>query len=119
MRNVSRTTLSLIALALALAAIASPALARNTRTGTHVARAAGNPANGKKLFASSGCGACHTLKAAGAKGSVGPNLDKVKPALAKTVKQITSGGEAMPSFKSRLKASQIKDVAAFVFKSTH
>jgi cytochrome c oxidase subunit 2 len=31
-------------------------------------------ANGEALFASNGCGGCHTLKAAGANGQTGPNL---------------------------------------------
>ena len=35
--------------------------------------------NGKAVFASAGCGGCHTLKAAGATGTVGPNLDALKP----------------------------------------
>ena len=29
------------------------------------------------MFASSGCGGCHTLKAAGAEGQIGPNLDNL------------------------------------------
>jgi len=35
-------------------------------------------AAGKTVFLSSGCGACHTLTAAGTKGTIGPNLDFVK-----------------------------------------
>jgi cytochrome c oxidase subunit 2 len=37
---------------------------------------------GKAAFESNGCGSCHTLKAAGATGKVGPDLDKL-PAYAK------------------------------------
>jgi cytochrome c oxidase subunit 2 len=37
---------------------------------------------GKAVFASNGCASCHTLKAAGATGTVGPDLDKL-PAYAK------------------------------------
>jgi mono/diheme cytochrome c family protein len=37
----------------------------------------GDPTAGKAVFASAGCGACHTLKAAGASGSIGPNLDMI------------------------------------------
>jgi mono/diheme cytochrome c family protein len=33
--------------------------------------------NGKAVFLSAGCGACHTFKAAGASGKVGPDLDTV------------------------------------------
>ena len=36
----------------------------------------GANAAGKKAFADNGCGACHTLTAAGSKGTVGPDLDK-------------------------------------------
>ena len=32
---------------------------------------------GKAVFASNGCASCHTLKAAGASGTVGPDLDKL------------------------------------------
>jgi mono/diheme cytochrome c family protein len=35
-------------------------------------------AAGKKAFIDNGCGACHTLKAAGTNGKVGPDLDKLK-----------------------------------------
>ena len=35
--------------------------------------------DGKEVFASTGCGGCHTLAAAGTTGSVGPNLDDAKP----------------------------------------
>jgi cytochrome c2 len=35
-------------------------------------------AAGKKAFSDNGCGACHTLKAAGSNGKIGPDLDKLK-----------------------------------------
>jgi cytochrome c oxidase subunit 2 len=34
-------------------------------------------ASGKALFVSNGCNGCHTFKPAGAKGTVGPDLDKL------------------------------------------
>jgi cytochrome c oxidase subunit 2 len=37
----------------------------------------GGAASGKALFDSQGCNGCHTLTAAGAKGTVGPDLDKL------------------------------------------
>jgi mono/diheme cytochrome c family protein len=37
---------------------------------------AGDPAAGEEVFASSGCGSCHTFEAAGTSGTVGPNLDE-------------------------------------------
>jgi cytochrome c oxidase subunit 2 len=52
----------------------------------------GAPAEaGKATFASNGCDSCHTLSAAGANGTVGPNLDKL-PAYAK------GAGKPLPDF---------------------
>jgi mono/diheme cytochrome c family protein len=70
--------------------------------------------NGKQLFASAGCGGCHTLKDAGSSGNVGPNLDQLKPSEAATEKQVTIGGGPMPAFKGQLTPAQIKAVATYV-----
>ncbi len=70
--------------------------------------------DGKQVFASAGCGGCHTLKAAGSSGNVGPNLDQLKPSKATVVHQVENGGGAMPAFKGRLSQAQIDAVAAFV-----
>jgi cytochrome c6 len=78
----------------------------------------GDPAAGKQVFATAGCVGCHTLKAANATGTVGPNLDEAKPPLALIFDRVTNGKGAMPSFKGRLSSKQIADVAAFVFQST-
>ena len=40
--------------------------------------AAAPTAAGKKAFNDNGCGACHTLVAAGSTGKIGPDLDKLK-----------------------------------------
>ena len=37
----------------------------------------GDPAAGKAVFVSSGCGACHTFTPAGTTGKIGPNLDNL------------------------------------------
>jgi mono/diheme cytochrome c family protein len=79
----------------------------------------GDPVAGKAVFTSAGCSGCHTLKAAGATGTVGPNLDQVKPSYDKVVHQVEVGGGAMPPFKGTLTPKQIRDVAAFVVASTH
>ena len=71
-------------------------------------------AEGKQVFGSAGCGGCHTLKDAGATGTVGPNLDQLKPAKDRVVRQVTNGGAVMPAFKGRLTAAQIEAVAAYV-----
>jgi mono/diheme cytochrome c family protein len=81
-------------------------------------RLKGNASTGKGVFASAGCGGCHTLAAAHASGTVGPNLDQLKPSYRTVTAQVTLGGAQMPSFKSRLSAQQIADVAAYVVDST-
>lgn len=74
----------------------------------------GDAAAGKEVFASAGCGGCHTFSAAGSSGSVGPNLDDASPSYDHVVTQVTEGGGAMPSFRDELTDQQIQDVAAFV-----
>jgi len=82
---------------------------------------AGTPAQpvarGKSVFASSGCGACHTLRAAGAAGRVGPNLDQRKPAATLVSARVTDGKGAMPSYRGRLSDGDIEAVAAYVARS--
>jgi mono/diheme cytochrome c family protein len=78
----------------------------------------GAPTAGVKVFASAGCGGCHTLAAAHATGTIGPNLDQLKPDYRATTAQVTNGGGAMPSFKKTLSSQQIADVSAYVVKST-
>jgi len=78
----------------------------------------GDPTKGAAIFTSAGCGGCHTLAAAHTNGTVGPNLDQLKPDYRAVTAQVTNGGGQMPSFKSRLSAQQIADVSAYVVKST-
>jgi mono/diheme cytochrome c family protein len=81
--------------------------------------AKGDPVAGKQVFLTAGCTGCHTLKAANAHGTVGPNLDEKKPSEAKVVDRVTHGKGVMPSFSGSLSTKQIADVAAFVYQSTH
>lgn len=75
---------------------------------------ASGDAEGKALFASAGCAACHALKAAGATGAIGPNLDTTKPAKALITDRVTNGKGIMPPFKGTLSDAQIAAVADFV-----
>jgi mono/diheme cytochrome c family protein len=79
---------------------------------------AGDAAAGKDIFASAGCGSCHTLTDAGTSGEVGPNLDDAKPDLALVVDRVTNGRGVMPSFKDQLDEQEIADVAAYVVEAT-
>jgi mono/diheme cytochrome c family protein len=92
----------------------SGTLPKQTTTTAGPTKHTGNATAGKAVFASAGCTSCHTLKDAGATGTVGPNLDQVKPPYDKVVVQVTNGGGAMPAFKGQLSSQQIQDVAAYV-----
>jgi cytochrome c6 len=94
--------------------------AAQTTPSTPASSAKGDPAAGKVIFTgSSGCSGCHTLKDAGAHGTIGPNLDQLKPPEARIVTQVENGGGPMPAFKGQLSAKQIQDVAAYVYTATH
>ncbi len=79
---------------------------------------AGDPAAGKEIFASAGCGGCHTLADAGTNGNVGPNLDQAKPPYELVIERVTNGKAPMPSFQGQLAPEQIQDVAAYVAQAT-
>ena len=78
----------------------------------------GDATAGKQVFLTAGCTGCHTLKAAGSTGTIGPNLDDAKPNLARIFDRLTHGKGAMPSFAA-LGSTKIANVAAFVYASTH
>ncbi len=69
--------------------------------------------DGKKIFQTE-CGSCHTLKSAGTSGTVGPNLDQLKPPFPIVQHQVTNGGAVMPAFKGTLSSAQIAAVAHYV-----
>ena len=80
-----------------------------------ISKGAVNQENGKKLFlGKGGCAGCHTLKAAGTTGTVGPNLDQLMPAFPIVRRQVTNGGAKMPAFKDVLLKAQIDAVAKYV-----
>jgi cytochrome c2 len=70
--------------------------------------------DGKSVFESAGCTSCHTLKDAGSTGTVGPDLDQLKPSQSAVQHQVENGGGAMPAFKGTLSAAQIQAVAQYV-----
>ncbi len=72
--------------------------------------------DGKTIFQSQ-CASCHTLKAANASGTIGPNLDQLKPDAARVQHQVEVGGGVMPAFKGKLTDQQIQAVAKFVADS--
>lgn len=89
-----------------------------TTEGGGGAYANGDAAAGKLVFTSKGCATCHTLAAADATGTVGPNLDEKKPDETLIVDRVVNGKGAMPPYKSQLTDQQIADLVAFVHEST-
>jgi mono/diheme cytochrome c family protein len=81
----------------------------------------GNVKVGKSEFKQQGCGSCHMLAASGEMDSsgIGPDLDTTTKTYAQIVAQVTKGGHGMTPYKGVLSATQIEDVAAFVYTSAH
>jgi mono/diheme cytochrome c family protein len=73
--------------------------------------------DGAAIFKGAGCAGCHTLAAAGASGTTGPNLDQLKPSAAVVAHQVMVGGGLMPAFQGKLSAAQIQAVAKYVSSS--
>ena len=120
------------------ASLSTPASSAPTSTpggssGGSSSGATGNASAGKAVFASNGCGSCHTLAVAGASGTIGPDLDKISgdaqkagmPLSAFIKESITdpaaftaSGGPwttPMPTtFGSSLSPTQIDDLVALI-----
>jgi len=69
-----------------------------------------------KLVFESTCGTCHVLADAGTSGTIGPNLDRTKPPLQRSITQITNGGGGMPPFKGQLTEQQIRDLAQYIVR---
>ncbi len=77
----------------------------------------GDPQAGEEVFASAGCGTCHTFEPAGATGTAAPSLDDSDASYDEAYQQIAEGGGGMPAFKDQLDEQQIADVTAFVVES--
>jgi mono/diheme cytochrome c family protein len=86
----------------------------------------GSPEAGRAVFASAGCGACHTFSSAGTSGSVGPDLDEalqgkdpefIRQSIVDPNAEITQGYGAgvMPqNFGQELSPKQLDDLVAFL-----
>ncbi len=97
---------------------------------TTTTAAKGDPAAGKKLFASNGCGGCHTYVPANSNGQTGPDLDKLadyaktadKPLGEFVQESIVNPGSyveegyqnVMPTTYGNLPPKQLADLVAFL-----
>ncbi len=78
------------------------------------------PANappGAKVFADN-CATCHTLSAAQASGTVGPDLDHKGLSTATVEGKVRNGAAGMPSFSGQLSDTEISQVSQFVEQSS-
>ena len=64
------------------------------------------------------CGACHTLKAAGSDGEIGPSLDMLKPQTEQIIYAVTNGIGVMPAWEGILTPEEIEAAAYYIFNST-
>jgi mono/diheme cytochrome c family protein len=86
----------------------------------------GDPAAGKAVFTETGCGGCHTFQAAGAKGTVGPDLDKalkgkdaafIEESITDPNAEVASGfaqGIMPQDYGTKLDSKQLADLVAFL-----
>lgn len=78
---------------------------------------ASEPSVGYQLFnnaAQPPCAACHSLKAAGAKGAVGPNLDELRPDAQRIRTALAQGVGAMPAYADQLSDAEVTALVAFI-----
>lgn len=85
---------------------------------------------GAQVFANNGCGGCHTLAAASAGGTVGPNLDEVlagqsivmiEKSIVEPNARIAKGFPANvmpPDYKSMLSPTELEELVEFLASST-
>ncbi|WP_094796840.1 c-type cytochrome [Bordetella petrii] len=63
------------------------------------------------------CAVCHTLADAGATGTIGPNLDELKPDAARVAQAIRNGVGVMPAFET-LSDDDVQRLARYVAGAT-
>ena len=111
----SRITWGLVGLlCIAAAVFVIPAMGARSDTSQGVGDP-GNFADGKKVFVQF-CGKCHALKAAGSKGTLGPNLDQDAVTFNRVVTAIEEGvGGIQAEYVLRnVTFNQVYDVAKYV-----
>ena len=97
-----------------------------TETETTPGTAAGDPAAGKTLFTSQGCGGCHAFGPAGTDATVGPNLDEtlqgedaasIRESIVDPNAEVAQGyaeGIMPGDYDEKLSDKQLADLVAFL-----
>ena len=83
-------TVSRFTMRVTLGAVVAVATVPTVALADRAAKVVGNPKAGKPIFVST-CAVCHTLKAAGALGKIGPNLDRTRLSQAVSSKRSPTG----------------------------
>jgi len=132
------TTTSTGTTSTATTSTAATSTASTTSAATTTSASGGNAAAGQSVFASNGCGSCHTFQPAGATGTIGPDLDKapaadakadgnmalaafIKESIVKPDAYIAKGfkkGVMPTTFGTSLSKKQLNDLVAFILSGT-
>ncbi len=87
---------------------------------TFASTAVSNDDIGKELFlkgAVPACAVCHTLKAAGAVGEVGPSMNVLQPDTARVMNAVKNGIGIMPAY-ANLTPEQLQILSEYVAKAS-
>ena len=75
---------------------------------------------GKNIFLEKGnCATCHALSDAGSSEDIGPNLNHIKPDIARVVLAVTNGIGVMPAYEGILTSEEIEAVAVYVSEKSN
>jgi mono/diheme cytochrome c family protein len=102
-----------------------------TSEGTKTTAQAQEAEHGAQVFSSAGCGSCHAFKAAGSKGTTGPDLDEylepddnqagIEEMIVDPNAEIAEGYKAdvMPkTFGESLSPKEVKQLVAFLYENS-
>ena len=74
---------------------------------------------GKEIFLNDGnCASCHSLSDAQSIGTIGPNLNEIRPSIEKVLTTVTNGIGVMPAYQDILSKDEIEAVAHYVSKAS-
>ena len=75
---------------------------------------------GKEIFLNAGnCATCHSLKDAGSNAMVGPNLNQIRPDIARVKNAVLNGIGVMPAYQGILSNEEIDAVSHYVYESAN
>ena len=75
---------------------------------------------GKNIFLEKGyCATCHALNDAGSNADIGPNLNLIKPDVARVVIAVTNGIGVMPAYEGILTSEEIEAVSFYVSEKSN